>query len=366
MGKILTTGAVVLSLALVAYGVCTCAPPFDYYVDSVNGLDSNLGTSAGAAFQTLAAAKTALTANPTKLRLGLARGSVFREILSLGNGYVVASYGTGRLPLIDGSDVVTAGLWSKTGGRTNVYQFTWVPPEAGLNAFYGVTEDGVCLLQVYALADCDSTAGSFYAPTLTITGDAIYVHATGDGNPASNGKLYECTKRDRPLLMGDDATVRQVKVRMGFDSDGALSTGLNSLWDGVVVCDGSRHIAYINSGTVVSSYFYGGFGEGAYTNGSGQMGSNFLVAFTSAAAGHPLVFENDFFVNDTPGLYASAIFAHSGDAGYPLGYYKNVYSYKCGTGTFGAGAGAMSINHCVADQAGSARWGRAGSLVVIQ
>ena len=120
-------------------------------------------------------------------------------------------------------------------------------------------------------------------------------------------------------------------------------------------CDGSRHVIIFSSGTVINSYFYGGFGEPNRGDGTGLFSTNLLVAYRGDARGYALVFENDFLVNDTPNLDASGLFAHAaaGPNGYDSSYIKNVYTYKCSSGSFGAtGRLRMDVLHSVADQTG--------------
>ncbi|MEI8343297.1 MAG: coagulation factor 5/8 type domain-containing protein, partial [Verrucomicrobiota bacterium] len=78
----------------------------DYYVDNTGGSDANAGTSAGAAWQTLAKV-SATTFQPGDRILFKAGGSWTGRVELKGDGsagspIVVNQYGTGNKPLING------------------------------------------------------------------------------------------------------------------------------------------------------------------------------------------------------------------------------------------------------------------------
>ncbi|UBU09976.1 hypothetical protein [Nonomuraea gerenzanensis] len=99
------------------------AAPATYYVDSVNGKDTNQGNSETAAWRTLAKANAATLAPGSKLLLR--RGSTWAEQLSIGEDgtqaapIVVDAYGTGAKPVIKGTDEVACVLL--TGDHLEVY-----------------------------------------------------------------------------------------------------------------------------------------------------------------------------------------------------------------------------------------------------
>lgn len=90
----------------------------DYYVDSVNGLDSNDGLTSAtpkASFTQV----NALTGDQSGNTVSLAKGSTWRAALSMtdaygssGNPFVIRSYGTGANPVISGADIVTGAVLS--------------------------------------------------------------------------------------------------------------------------------------------------------------------------------------------------------------------------------------------------------------
>ena len=169
-----------------------------WYVDSVNGDDANTGRSPANALKTIAA----LATKPIKTNqtIYLARGSLWREYLDLSStGLNVAAnvraYGTGDRPVLAGDDVASNAAFSKTGGRTNVYQIAWSTDGVAGTVRHCVWENGTRLKRVADVATVDSTPGSFYAPDPTAGPDTIYIHPVGSTDPTSNGKTYELSKR---------------------------------------------------------------------------------------------------------------------------------------------------------------------------
>ena len=95
---------------------------YDYYVDAVNGSNSNSGTSPASAFQTIAAFVSA-TASNKGASVGFRRGQRHIPALSLATGFTGSwgGYGTGHMPFIDCSLPVTVGDITPHGTHANVY-----------------------------------------------------------------------------------------------------------------------------------------------------------------------------------------------------------------------------------------------------
>lgn len=170
-----------------------------YFVDSVNGLDTNDGRSASTPLQTIAAL---LAKNPpANSTIYLARGSKWREVLGgLALGVNVIAYGQGPRPVLDASKVAANASFTKTAGYTNIYQIAWTHSMAAADR-HRVWENNVRLTRVTTLALCDSTAGSFYAPTVTANGtDTVYVHASDNSAVNTNGKTYELAALSNPIV----------------------------------------------------------------------------------------------------------------------------------------------------------------------
>ncbi len=235
-----------------------------WYVDSVSGSDANDGKSSVTAFATLGALTGKLASGTT---VNLAKGSTWRATLTLPNANVtVKSYGTGAAPIIDGTAVIGAGEWSKTGGYTNIYQISsTLDYTASHPCFQQVYVDGLPIARATSLANLDATANRYYVSSDTSTTPTVYIHITGDGNPAGDGHTYEVTRRTYCLSAYgiQYVTVNGIQTQRSAGSNGSTIVGryasLNNcsfLWGGkhnVLVADGSTltdctaYGAYYNS-----------------------------------------------------------------------------------------------------------------------
>jgi hypothetical protein len=218
------------------------------FVDEVNGDDDNDGTSAATAFATIAAATAEELTSDTYLLL--ATGSRFREELTgLTPGVHVRAYGYGERPIIDGRDIALNASFSKTSGRTNVYEIAWTHDfgaDGGKSA-HRVWEAGAMLARAASLAACDSTAGSFYAGAPTTGGpDTIYIHPAGSTNPVTNGIEYAITKRRWCVQLFDSynqAHVTGLETIGNSYADGSLC--IDGYVEDCVARDGRIHNAFI-------------------------------------------------------------------------------------------------------------------------
>lgn len=223
---------------------------YDWYVDSVAGLDSNDGTTPLSALQTI----TALEAKTLEAgdRVGLARGSHWREELNVAvNNVVIEAYGTGAAPVLDASDVVSSGAWSKTGGRTNVYEATLTHEATGGGdgPIVRVWEDGVRLSRAADLGACDATPGTYYPSTET-SPYTLYIHATGSGDPATNGKAYEVPVRKWGLYswLAESIVVSGVTTQRNMHNNGSLVIGKFGTANGVTAKEGTKHNIFFREG----------------------------------------------------------------------------------------------------------------------
>lgn len=228
---------------------------FDYYVSSTHdedgvararaGSDVNDGLTPATPFATISALPT-ITAG---MRIGLDRGSYFREQIATpgadASGVVVGAYGAGRLPILDAADV--AGAWAKTAGRTSIYDQVWTFTTA-VGEFLSLWEDGVRLRWVASLDLCDATAGTYYVPTLNGTSTTIYVHATGSGDPDSNGKTYEISRRHTAITAGINWIVSDTRGKRPLNRSGALLGGVGAEFHRCIGEDGTSHNIQITSG----------------------------------------------------------------------------------------------------------------------
>lgn len=221
---------------------------FDYYVDSVAGNDGNSGRSEAAPFQTMAALSAVLADGH---RVALKRGSTWTEQLgtlsAAKTNVTIEAYGTGKMPILDGRDIVS-GSWTKTATRTFVYdKVVTITTDTG--QFVSVWEDDVRLRWVASQALCDATAGTYYVATTGSGGTAqIYVHATGDGDPGSNGKVYKHSRRAYGLITGTNWRVSDIHTKCSLHNDGSLILNSNSIAYRCLAEDGTKHNMFLADG----------------------------------------------------------------------------------------------------------------------
>jgi hypothetical protein len=155
---------------------------YDIYVDSVNGLDANAGTSPDAPWKTLAKVVTSATASQ---KIGLARGSVFREqMVNAWDGLTFGAYGpmTAALPKIKGSKDYSAATWTRASGTSATWQATITAPGIPAGAAFW-KEDTVLY---------PSGSASLLNPgTYNITGTTFTIWLPDSSNP--NGQQIEVT-----------------------------------------------------------------------------------------------------------------------------------------------------------------------------
>lgn len=235
---------------------------FNFYVDSVNGDDSNDGTTAATAFATLGAVRTAALAYGNGVKIGLAYGSEWREDLNLSalSGVTVDAYGDKSLglPILDGS-YVFSGTWADSAARADANSNTYstsVTQTIG-EGFLSVWDAGVKPTWVASVALVNSTPGSFtvVGPTsssgMSAAGtQTIYFHPADNSNPNTNGRTVELTDhtRDGRLYLGDGSTLRRVHTRRNSHANGSMQMGANAVAEYVLASDGVKHECLIASG----------------------------------------------------------------------------------------------------------------------
>ena len=227
-----------------------------YYVDSVNGSDSNNGLSPSQAFKTIAQLTAADAAKPVN-HWKLAAGSVWHEQMTLPRGHMtIEAYGSGTKPLLDASDPIATGAWSKTASTTNVYQASITHDTNALGkTFIGLWENGTHLIWETSIANVDATPGSYTlsdtsaSPPSPVT---LYVHATGNGNPAINGNLYEYASRSFALYDGyGNQIIDGTWTRRNMHNDGNIVLGPGTIFRNALVTDGSYHSVYVGAGATI-------------------------------------------------------------------------------------------------------------------
>jgi hypothetical protein len=183
---------------------------YDFYVDSVNGLDSNNGTSPDTPWQTLSKvnASAAIAA-----RVGLARGSVFRSTLTMPFDYMtIGAYGplTAPMPKIKGSKDYSSATWTLVSGSK--WQATITAPGAPAGAAFW-KEDTI----LYPAG----SAGAVTVGTYDITGTTFTIWLPDSSNP--NGQQIEVTD-------------------LASGSWGILDQKNGSIWQDVKICHFTTYV----------------------------------------------------------------------------------------------------------------------------
>jgi hypothetical protein len=121
-----------------------------------------------------------------------------------------------------------------------------------------VYEDGVPLTRVADAATASTTPGSFVNKTgLDASPWTLQIHATGSGNPNTNGKTYEASVRNNACLFsGSGAAVSGVRAQRALSNNGAFEAGLNANVSRVLSVDGTKHNVLINSGSLTDVLAY--------------------------------------------------------------------------------------------------------------
>jgi len=309
--------------------VATGVQSFLWYVDSINGSDSNAGTSPGAAFRTIA--KAMQQAQVPGFNVGLAANSRWREQITLTALYgSVQAYGIGQKPLLDSSDQITAGSWTKTAGRTNVYQASVTISNGGFAIYASVWQDGVRLARAADLATCDSTPGTYFPSDETGASPIIlYINATDSSSPITNGKLYEYAARGNGINTVNNATVRGIWTRRQVGFSGSMIFAQNALALDSLAEDGNIHNVFVGAG---SSLYNVESKRNQYTV-AGQSASQF-VYYDAAPAGANVLFDTCWAHSDTApvalsigfhghaaaGAWGTAYFVATKSDGFVTGY----------------------------------------------
>lgn len=256
-----------------------------WHVDSVSGSDGNRGKAPGDALRTIAAVIPKIRAGDT---VALARGSHWRESFLIPADRVsVVAYGGGNRPLLDCSDPIAAGAWSKTAGLTNVYQATVDLEGNDSPLFFSAWESDVRLVRASSTAECDATAGSYYPSADGGSPIVLYIHASDASNPGSNGKAYEYSSRRFGLQGGNSISVSGIHTRRNLHCNGSLSVYANGLLTDCVASEGSKHNVYVGPGTVLTNVeadrgYFTGDAMMVVHNGSGVANANVTYINCSA------------------------------------------------------------------------------------
>ena len=319
----------------------------NYYVDSVNGNDSNNGTDANTPYQHLLNIPTFV---PNGTTICLKRGDTFKnDYLSIGlggtggpngngtvNNVTVEDYGPSYLPapLIDNSNTIASTSWSLVSGTSNLYQATVTGPGTSytdsasmyVNVFEcksapctptGLGGHDTFLATENTQATASSTPGSYYIAGETTSGSSgpsnltsftIFMYPSDGTNPGTNGYAYSYS--DMPIgvnVFGSNLTVNNIMVKKSTSNSGGFYDGLdgsNATFNNIESDQDAKHNILCGGGcTINNSRFID-----EYYPSSGNM----FVAFDQNGTGLPITLNNDTFIDGvtTANNSISAIYGH--------------------------------------------------------
>jgi hypothetical protein len=288
--------------------------PFDIYVDSVGGSDSNSGRSASAPFQTLQKAEDTAMLLGNGVRIGLKRGSEWRDEFQMSgkSRVMVRAYGAGDMPVIDCTDVVS-GTWVQhdAGTYPNVWSIAWSSEiDGGGPSEHRAWENGTELLKQSTIAAINTTPGSMYAQA--ITSSTLYISTTDGTNPNTNGRTYEATKRKTGINgqegVGYSWYVDGIWARRNSHLGGSIRVGYYSAVEACLIDQGHRHNMLTSGGIVEDVVLWG---ESAYYTVTGSV---MLVGYHDDSRGNQnLSVRRVFIYGNEPGTLESTqgIYNHS-------------------------------------------------------
>ncbi len=315
----------------------------NYYVDSINGSDSNPGTDASVPKQNL----LSVPAVSNGATICLRRGSTFTDSLYVGlsspiNNVTVRDYGPANLPkpVIDNSAVIASSSWSLVSGTSNLYQVTVSGPGT-VNTPYGSDSHSNIWINIWecksapcvgpALGGNDnnlniqnsqalasSTPGSYYIagapggnPPSNQSSFTIYMSPSDGTSPITNGYAYTYSARYAGLyLYGSNDTVINIVSKKNAFNDGSIvqggPNGGSPTFSGIEADQGGKHNMLCSSGCTVSDSSFNDEYYGYY--------GNMLVVFDSTGGqSKPFTCNNCSFIDGlNEGHNQSAFYTHAG------------------------------------------------------
>lgn len=237
------------------------ASSFTYYVDSVNGKDSNPGTLS-APWKTIARANAA-TLTPGQ-SVGFKRGGMWRETLAMRQSgtaaapIVFGAYGTGSQPIITGSDIVSGFVADPTAG-------VWDAPVA--TAPTAVWIDGIALQPPVG-----SKAGLTSQNKWFWQSGTLYIYSSS--NPSS-GHTVEAAVRTNAIYVNrvNYITLADMEVRNANKVDIFLNGSTHVIVQNMTIHDAPDQAVYVGLGgggdTIQNCEIYKVALAGTFGTGSG-------------------------------------------------------------------------------------------------
>lgn len=266
-----------------------------YYI-SKTGLDTNNGFSSKTPFLTIAKVLTVLANGDTVLfECG---GEWFEPFPIDKQKITIASYSFGNMPIINGESLIaTATLVS---GSIYTTTNTYVSTDG--NGRVVMFEDDVPMIPVANNTECQAIEGSYVAisgDTQTAGTYATVFHATGSGNPNSNGKRYTTNTRNCIFSKSGatDVKVVGIEAKNQWLEGGSirLNFGENNTIKDCKAVNGNKHNAFINANSIgenivaIASEYQGQYGKTA----------TYFVAYDNVApADSEVVWKNCSAINE--------------------------------------------------------------------
>jgi hypothetical protein len=239
------------------------------YVDSINGNNINSGASQALPVQTLSKANELLINNTiVYLKKGQTyRGTIFVDFV---NGCIIDSYGTGKHPILEGTEPINKANFTLTNGQTKTYQVSWSFPDSlvtncsEFGARVWETNVGIekVLIKKTSIEDVESSPGSYFSD---LGNNTVYVHPTDSTNPVTNSFTYDACAHAggiQGLSNSSNGTrdniVRNIRVRRpGANNGGIVLSQECSILNCAVEWGGKHHVL-LGSGTIDTLYCYKG------------------------------------------------------------------------------------------------------------
>lgn len=274
-----------------------------YYI-SKTGNDSNDGVTVDTPILTIAKFVEAVVLFGRRLVFLDDEDAVYREFLNISSNSQAVSV-DGNFNDINACDVITG--WTQPDAVTypNVWSKSITHQNTSVNERLMVMQDTIPMNHVASIALCNSTPNSrYYADYGNVNPVTVYIHATGSGNPNTNGRVYEASVRSACIRNSNNLTCENIVLRNGADNYGSIDPGLNFTGKKILLTNGTRHHAVFGSGLLEDCI---GFGFDTDTVGGG-IG---FTAYTTNASGLSAICRRCFVVPRAYTVGYSAFYAHS-------------------------------------------------------
>lgn len=239
-GQYMEAGLSGATIELVDHGM-----DIDVFVDSVNGNDSNYGT-----YPDMALASIGAVTITDGLRIGVARGSYFREEINEPtiNNVTIEAYGEGAMPVFDCADVME-GVWTQPDSENlpNVWMQT-VNHTVDITNFLSLWKNGERMFWMSNTSSLNNpspvtgAAGYYHVAHVASSSSDFYIYSEVDPNETDD--VYEASTRDHGIRTGQFWTVRGIRTKRNGHHNGSLIIGNGTVAEDCIIEDGVRHNAF--------------------------------------------------------------------------------------------------------------------------